>query len=317
MRKATTEDSKSVTVDYTIENSDITQDLEFNIYRSSSPTIYDQTDLVASATLPASDSQHLTQGDHTGVKLDLGGEQLTIDPSHPYVIVVANADQNIIEADEANEKDDTAAFRKYILGVVTHGFTFSFPKWVSDMAGDVPSGVANSLLANGYDKVISFDWSSYSSLPKSDQTDIAGLYLSDQIIAGAKQLVSQPDQLASNGQALPGSVVDLHLIGHSRGSVVISQAFLDLVGTTMPVLQGGFKRMTMLDPHPGNNSFGPFSSDSTTQLGWLASTVVTLFQAATDDPQVVVPANVGQAEVYYQQTNHSLTPSLDEQILNL
>src|SRR5207249_11553918 len=104
----------------------------------------------------------------------------------------------------------------------------------------------------GYNQVIPFYWVGESRLPAPRETLIAGIDLYDQIVTAAQQLVSEPDPLTSDGQALPGSVVDLHLIGHSRGSVVISQALQDLAGTTIPELQGGFKRMTMLDPHPAN-----------------------------------------------------------------
>jgi hypothetical protein len=92
-----------------------------------------------------------------------------------------------------------------------------------------------------------------------------------------------------------------------------------LVGTTIPELKGGFKRMTMLDPHPANNTFSSslMSYDSTSVLGWVFAMVTNLFQDAASDPQVVVPPNADQAEVYYQHTDHNDTPSLGEQILNL
>jgi hypothetical protein len=322
VNSATTKDSKSVSVDYEIENAGVTQPLEFDIYRSASPTGYNQRDFVASKILdPASDPQDLTIGDHPDVRLDLGGAQLTIDPSHPYVIVVANPNHTILEADQANDTNDMTAFRKYVLGVVTHGLIpsiggislpFTDPsKWMEPMNG--------SLLADGYDDVIPFYWISQSATSQPGEAIAAGNLLYQQIISVARQLVTKPDPLTSNGQPLAGSVVDLHLIGHSRGSVVISQAMQDLQGTTIPELEGGYKRMTMLDPHPASNSISLFlmSFDPTSVLGWLAATEVILFQSDADDPEVVVPANVDQAEVYFQHTNHSDTPSLSEQILNL
>ena len=92
--------------------------------------------------------------------------------------------------------------------------------------------------------------------------------------------------------------MDLHLIGHSRGAVVISQALGDLVGTTDPVLAGGYKLMTVLDPHPGNNTFfQPGYSQGPGLLAAAAAATLIAGESATQDPQVVIPSNVDAAQV--------------------
>src|SRR4051794_20594408 len=56
----------------------------------------------------------------------------------------------------------------------------------------------------------------------------------------------------------PGDGIDLHLIGHSRGSVVVSQAAIALQeldqGGSLPQLTAGRLRLTFLDPHPAHNT---------------------------------------------------------------
>ncbi len=49
-------------------------------------------------------------------------------------------------------------------------------------------------------------------------------------------------------------VIDIHLIGHSRGSVVISQAARQLELNYPDYTRQGYIQMTLLDPHPALNS---------------------------------------------------------------
>ena len=78
----------------------------------------------------------------------------------------------------------------------------------------------------------------------------------------------------------PNDVVALHMIGHSRGSAVISQAALDLQAYVAqhaawsPLLAGPWK-MTFLDPHPAHNVPGKsFYDAAPTPLGKFATSTL-------------------------------------------
>ena len=75
----------------------------------------------------------------------------------------------------------------------------------------------------GYNAVIPFNWLMNSSLKGPGVTQLEGGVLEKDIISAADSLVQT--------KGTPGHVVDLHLIGHSRGSVVISQALINLSGS--------------------------------------------------------------------------------------
>jgi hypothetical protein len=105
-------------------------------------------------------------------------------------------------------------------------------------------------------------------------------------------------------------VVALHLIGHSRGSVVISQAALDvqlleLMTPALAPLKAGPLKMTFLDPHPANNAYtGTLYSAAPNLLGQIGTGSYTWFQSQMQDPNVVVPTSADWAEVYYQHTSY-------------
>jgi hypothetical protein len=186
-----------------------------------------------------------------------------------------------------------AHFRKFVLGGLVHGFRglgqlTGLPAWEPQTAKDLVN-------IDGYNQVIQFDWTATSNIPLPGLAVAAGNQLYSQIASTADALVH------NFGHA--GDVVDLHLIGHSRGAVVISQALQDLVGTTDPVLAGGYKVMTVLDPHPGSNAFNnPGYSAGTGPLAALAAGALILGSAGTQDPQVVIPSNVNAAQDYFQHT---------------
>ncbi len=121
------------------------------------------------------------------------------------------------------------------------------------------------------------------------------------------------------GEGSPGDVVDLDLIGHSRGAVVISQALQDLDGTTFPALAGGFKKMTLLDPHPANNGYSkPDYSAGSDRLSRALVRIYRWLQAHMQDPQVIIPPNVDEADLYYQHSPASAFPRGSEEAhLNL
>ncbi|MFO0889148.1 MAG: hypothetical protein U0790_08410 [Isosphaeraceae bacterium] len=300
MMSATTPDSRSVTFGYgvTLPGSDLEVTAEVAFFRSSD-RVYDPADDVRIETQVLT----LALGEHTlGVPLP---EALAIDPSRPYVLAVADPFSEIDEADEGN---NTASFRILTIGAVSHGFEL-FPgdsAWVDDMA--------RSLEDVGYDVGIAFHWDAISALPIPGMTSLAGWQLTGQVV----------DAVSSLGpQTSPGDVIALHLIGHSRGSVVISQAALDLewLEELLPglaPLKAGPLKLTFLDPHPANNAYsGTLYSAAPNQLGQIGTSLYNWFQSGMLDPNVVVPASADWAEVYYQRTSYMRAVTPTEQLFLL
>jgi hypothetical protein len=301
----TTDDSRSVRLSYTVEGTDA-DPIPIKVFRSSDET-YSSDDVevaLTDTTAPGS------IGDHSGanaVTLRLN-DPFAIDPSRPFVIVVADPDDTILETTEV---DNHAHFRKRVLGVVTHGYQplgfsrYGFPAWITEMA---------STLRNGqhYDRAVAFDWARQSSLPLRGQAVAAGARLAERIRLEILRMTS----------AFPGDVIDVHLIGHSRGAVVIDQALNNLTGNVE--VTRGTAKMTMLDPHPARNypfvqyySVIPPGFGFVSQLGAVAEAGLLAFQAAANDPLLFRPANADVVENFYQRTPALLTQSLAETVLNL
>jgi hypothetical protein len=86
----------------------------------------------------------------------------------------------------------------------------------------------------------------------------------------------------------------------------------DLASTSDPALVGSFKELTLLDPHPANSS-DHFLSAAPNATGRRDELLYNIFVALTRDPAIVVPSNVNQAEVYYQQNPFSAFPASSEE----
>jgi hypothetical protein len=134
-------------------------------------------------------------------------------------------------------------------------------------------------------------------------------------------MVSAIDSAAQALATSPTDVVDIHLISHSRGAVVISEALADLFGpsaTVMPALSAGYKKVTLLDPHPAQQASAGsngqpveqwFSPGTDAFLSGVAIGVLNSFQSTADDPPVVIPNSVDTTEVFYQHTPTSMLSS--------
>ena len=202
------------------------------------------------------------------------------------MVVVADPNNAIAESDKT---DNSASFRVYTIGVITHGgmqpksWTYGGPPWERQMAA--------GLSAQGYDAVIPVNWVGVSNTPGAASKV-------------APRVVPMIEQVASQFPA--GSPVDLHLIGHSEGAVVNSLVVKELNAQGWPAnLQAGYLKVTMLDPHAANSSIrGPQYSVSDNQfgLGIIAQDMINSYQSRAKDPLPVVTPNVQDAEVFFQHT---------------
>lgn len=303
LQQATTMDAQSVTVQYTISQANVTHPLQFDFYRSATPTMDSASTLLGTQILyPQTDAAALTQGAHT-VQM-LKGAELTPNPKLPYIVVVANGNTTVHE--DINSIN-TTYFRKYLLGVVTHGYDltsrlyfFGAPAWMITMQKDLVTFCH-------FDTVISVNWTPTSAVAAPNQATNAGDAMYARIVLEVSGLLKRHK----------GDVVDIHLIGHSRGTVVVSRALQDLSG----VLVGSYVEVTLLDPHPANNADGTFVSDNGSLAGHQFVSSYTDFQAKAQDPEIVLPAHTGilAVDAYYQQTpaKHFPLTSPGEAILNL
>ncbi len=291
MTAATALNPSVVVAHYAIHDSALTAGVPLDIYRSADNT-FDPSDTLLGQTML------------TGSQLDLGSHSvdvtltspLIINPSQKYVIAVANQSGVV---PESNPNNNTATFRIWVVGAVTSGYepTGQLPAWVTQMT--------TSLNADGYDAAIPFDWAALSALPKPGMTTLAAQGLSAQI--------------GQTVNALPGrqptDVVDVHLIGFSRGGSVVAQT-AGILPTNVPPLQGGFLKLTLLDPHPARNEAVPYVSVSSGPIGQLALKPFLRFQALANDPALLIPANVQQTEVFSQHAKVQNAAGLDEKFLN-
>ena len=314
----TSPDSHEVTFTYEITEDSLAHPFEAAIYRSDvAPSFVDGSLDLGSAVpvddtiLPGQDidaNSSTALGEHTVLISDPQiAAGLHPDPTHEFVTLVADPNNYVGIPDDPNH---VAHFRKFLLGVAVHGLNPLgglplLPSWETQAAA-----LMNTI---GYNAVIPFNWLSNSSFKAPGVTQYEGGVLAQDIISAADSLVQT--------QGAPGDVVDLHLMGHSRGGVVISQALINLSSSSDSAIIGGYKIMTMLDPHPANNSYAnPDFSAANNVFGQLAAKVFQSFQSVAEDPQVVIPPNVDEADLYYQHTPASAFSPLKnpvESVINL
>lgn len=354
LTKATTYDAKSITIDYTIGTSDSSsnassQPIHFEVYRSAT-----EDSASASHRILTKDIQ-IGEGDITNetnlppnkhrVRFALQNEDaLKPNTAFPYVVVIGTY----------NGKQSITYFRKWMLGAISHGFSrwnqpyanlpvaqvpipinraaqiFEFysgnaftphdnltgiPDWETNMAKDLKN-------YDGYDDVIEFDWTKTCAVEKSGMAVQAGGELREKVL----------DWISNHRKQHVGDVVDIHLIGHSRGTVVVTQALNGIMPVLLEANFGSYVELTLLDPHPANNeleqpwaSFGtPNGIDATLNpyraFRWAKKTgsitllligikayedilnQVTEFQRVAHDPYLDIPENVNSVDVWYQHT---------------
>ena len=130
--------------------------------------------------------------------------------------------------------------------------------------------------------------------------------------------------ITSLASSLPGvqgnDIIDVQLIGHSRGASVIGLAMNELIdkGSSIPHLGDGYYELTFLDPHPANAqtvddvSTGGLSAlallpygeylEIAVEIGYLVKSYL------ADDPPITVQQRVNQVQDFYQtNSTFSLT----------
>jgi hypothetical protein len=294
-------DPNDVIVRYSVESAGISTPFNIGIYRSSQFLQYVPNPV---ETIPIGNYTVSGQNDLKGNNNQAPGDHevlvhltfgLAIDAFHKYVLAVPNAEAPIAEVDPT-----PVSFRIITIGAVAEGltpglpFTFLKPGWLKTMASALKS-------IDRYDYAIPFSWHSATPGIKADG---AGRSLANQIEALISQLALQPND-----------VIDIHLIAHCRGCVVIGQAMDALLNAGLGNLDAGYTKLTFLDPHPANLSYG--LNASIPRLNFIVKAFYKAFEKHTRDGPVIVPAGVSEAEDYYQQTSHSLLTGKERLGINL
>ncbi len=290
---ANTTDSKSVTIEYHVNQSvNVATPLQFGIYRSADGQFDSSDTLVDTFTLPPAVSP-IKQGPISLVQSGQatntsGNQQLTIplpqglppDPLKPYVVVVANPGAPSATTDPGQ----TASFRTYTIGIVTHG-GIQDPSWKYGPPWELET--ARLMKQEGYDAVIPYNWVQKSGTPG--------------------EAIKQSPRLAriilhTASQFPTDDPVNLDFIGHSEGTVVNTYAIVKLESSMTPNLKAGFIVDTLLDPHAANNNLPGQQISFAGTLAGLARTIVTNYQASANDPPAFVPSIVDEAQVFFEHT---------------
>ncbi len=296
MLSATTVDSKSVTIEYQVNSSSgSAAPLQFGIYRSSDGQ-FDSSDSLVDLFTPvapgASSGQNAVTLDQNGQPATTPGvHTLTIPlpqglppfPEKPYVVVVADPTQ----ATAATDPAQTASFRVYTIGIVTHG-GIQDPSWTHGPPWQITT--AYMMRHEGYDSVIAYNWVNESSTP-------------GEAIKQSPRLAAMIMRTASKFPA--GAPVDLDFIGHSEGTVINTYALVKLEGELTPEMKAGYIVDTLLDPHAANENVPGQQMSFNGALAGLASVIVNDYQADANDPPVFVPSIVDEAQVFFEHTQAS------------
>ncbi|HET6879419.1 MAG TPA: hypothetical protein VFI31_04670, partial [Pirellulales bacterium] len=268
--KVFTTDSQNVTVDYSVTNNDDESPFTLRVYRSNQGD-YDPTNdhqvAVAEAPITGGDAGTGSHEIVIGPEGQSGfsiAQALAPDPTHEYVIATADDDGSLSSDDAYDPPQDE--FRILLVADVTHGFTApSGLNYVTQaltsnsLFPETPQAwvdtTASELAGDNYDAAFGFHWEQISNktLPPGLSggyfAELAGFQMAQQLIreiespsptdiSASLLLTATTSTNAYSGagettwdQPGPNDVVDVQFIGHSRGSVVISQALMDLSDT--------------------------------------------------------------------------------------
>jgi Bacterial Ig-like domain len=293
MLSATTTDSKSVTIQYRVNDApDATSPIQIGIYRSANGQFDSSDSLVDEITLGGAGS---TSG-QSAITLDQSGQpatavgthELTIPlpgglppfPEKPYVLAVADPGS----ASAATDPAQTASFRVYTIGIVTHG-GIQDPSWIHGPPWQIET--AYMMRHEGFDSVIAYNWVQQSSTPG----------------AAIKQSPRLARMVLDAARKFPANApVDLEFIGHSEGTVVNTYALVKIARAMTPQLKSGFIEDILLDPHAANENVPGQQMSFGGILGGLASAIVNDYQAEAKDPPAMIPAVVDEAQVFFEHS---------------
>jgi hypothetical protein len=293
MLSATTTDSKSVTIEYAVNQTpSAANPYQFGIYRSNDGQFNSSDSLVDTVSL-ASPGSTSGQG---AITVDANGQpatavgthELTIPltqglppfPEKPYVLVVANPGLPSATTDP----EQTASFHVDTIGIVTHG-GIQDPSWKHGPPWEIET--AAMMRHEGFDTVLNYNWVLQSSNPG----------------AAIKQSPRLARMILDVAKKFPaGDPVDLEFIGHSEGAVVNTYAIVTLQREMTPQLTSGYIEDTLLDPHAANQNLPGQQMSFGGVLGGLARDIVTNYQAEAKDPPAFIPSIVDGAQVFFEHS---------------
>jgi Bacterial Ig-like domain len=290
---ATTTNSKSVTIEYQVDQApDAVNPIQFGVYRSSngqfnsSDSLIDTVTLAAPGTAAAPGAIAVDQSGQPATTV--GIHELTIPlaqglppyPEKPYVVVVGDPGSPAAMTDP----EQSASFRVYTIGIVTHG-GIQDPSWKHGPPWEIET--AYMMRHEGFDSVIAYNWVLQSGTPGA-------------AIKQSPRLARMIMDVASKFPA--ADPVDLEFIGHSEGTVVNTYAIVTLEREMTPQLNSGYIEDTLLDPHAANHSVPGQQMSFAGALAGLARDIVTNYQGEAKDPPAFFPSVVDQAQVFFEHS---------------
>jgi len=172
--------------------------------------------------------------------------------------------------------------------VITHGFSplgglAGLPAWTLKVRDEIESRRGDEA------ESVVVDWLAESNNASPGWTEAAG----DETFARIMWQLQR-------GTPQDSPPIDVHFIGHSRGTVVNSEANerLAYYEAAFPAIGEAVDevQVTMLDAHPANNTAGASGTPGSLLLD-------ALFEFATQDPGPVIWNNVTWADAYFQRSN--------------
>ncbi len=345
-----------LTVEYVVNQNPYNYPITLRVYRSQQKE-YDRDNpeqvMIVDVQLLPKDSENgkhtitvSMDGDYQFIDDGSGLPALRPDPTHEFVITTLDDDGALNPHDVYNTPQ--TEFRIWLVAAVAHGFTARGVDAASTILNQGSLLVTNSnffstdtvpwvdpmvsaLMDNNYDYALPVHWEKLSNknepISGGELAALRGYQLALEI---AGMLPDKDVTSHLDGFDPEKDIVDVHFIGHSRGTVIISQALMDLNGSNTVFenynldnvprwLKNGFQLMTLLDPHPANNEYSKLDRNKSLDKNALSSLVAfgtTKFQSEAQDDIVVVPSNVWAAEDYYQKTAAKDAPG-NENIVNL
>jgi len=295
LTKATTKDSKSVSVTFDASGADEGKEVEFSVYRSAS----------SSKTLtsgPPIGTQRVRIRPGSNQKLEiLKGTRIPFDKERPYIVVTTTV----------GKEQDTAYFRKWKLGVVVHGYTL--PQIIEGGKYYEQSKKACEDLKTykSYDEAIAFEWQKESRDEDPAMLDRTADRLAGEVTLKAASLISNHVD----------DVVDIHWIGHSRGTLVICSAMSKINSNQdLKTFFGtGEHYLTLVDIHPAHPNSNTLRSRVDNPIGRTFDGYAKDFgeKVRDDDPTIERFDGLRSITIYYQKSDVSELTDPDETIINL